>query len=86
MPFYESVSSTQIRFHVQCNVLFCGTSATSLGCQMQSLLRISSVLMFLCYKVGSDEAENIKSCHGMTNKINLRAVFYWNLNCARNVF
>lgn len=53
---------------------------------MQSLLRISSLLMFLCYKVGSDEAENIKSCHGMTNKINLRAVFYWNLNCARNVF
>lgn len=77
VPFYENVSPAQIGSHDQCNVLFCGTSATSLGCQMQSLLRISSVLMSLCYKVGGDEAENINSCYSMTNKMNLRAMFYW---------
>lgn len=32
--------------------------------------------VFLCNKVDSDEAENIVSCHGMINKINLRAMFY----------
>lgn len=31
--------------------------------------------VFLCNKVDSDEAENIVSCHGMINKINLRAMF-----------